>query len=304
MKKTLILLFVITTLYSQKSYLDKTKEYIDHHYFNTLKNLDSYLSNDYKPHGNEIYKNRLYIILSLQTKGIHDIKPTIYLHSNLYLPKTQKKIYLVFDRYSNEDNYKEQAYESLDNKDQENTKVNVGLKYFLLKKKNRSIYTQFGVKFKSPLKFYFKLGGDKRVILDKWIVDLENNFYYYLEEDGFLPSVSTTFTRVFNNTFIFKNNYEITYKSGEQLFKFINKLKLYHYINKKNSIIYSIYFNALFDDNCTFCSNLYTLSLIYTKKLKSWLYLDFIPKVDFLRENSFDKSFSFILNCKIIFNKQ
>ena len=306
MKKILFLIILTLNLLGKDQYLWHIKDirdYISNHYLNTLTNIDNYLSDDYTTHNDQIYKNRLYMITSLQaTKD--QIKPTLYLHSNLYLPKTQKKLYLVFDKYSDENRYKDQIYENKIDKDsKQSTKLNIGLKYFFIKKDNRNLYTQFGVKVHSPLKFYFKLGGNKELIIDSWTLNLENNFYYYLKKEGFSPSFLFSIKKSLNNSFTLKNYYELLYKTDKNLLSFISSIKLYHNIDKVKMLTYEFYFNALANQNCTFCSNLYSINTTYTNKLKPWLYIDLMPKFDFYKESSFDASFAFIINFRIIFNK-
>ena len=306
MKKALFLIILTLNLLGKDLYLWHIKDirdYISKHYLNTLTNIDNYLSNDYTTHNDQIYKNRLYMITSLQINK-NQIKPSLYLHSNLHLPKTQKKLYLVFDKYSDEIRYKDQTYENQNDKNsKQDTKFNIGLKYFFIKKDNKNLYTQFGIKLHSPLKFYFKLGGDKELNFNTWTLNLENNFYYYLTKDGFIPSLLLSIKKPINSNFTFKNYYELLYKSDTNLLSLISSVRVYHNIDKRQMLIYEFYFNALANQNCTFCSNLYSINTTYTNKLKPWLYIDLIPKLDFYKDSSFNPSFAFIINFRTIFSK-
>ena len=311
MKKLLLSIFLLFSIANCSEYVDQLKnarKKVTNNYLDFLKSIDNYLSNDdteyygYNDYENTIYKNKLLAILSLKAVEYEGFKPSLYLKTRIILPKTKDTIELTLDKYTDNTTDNKNIDDDLDNR-MRDSKINIGLTYYLKKSSDFKVYAKLGARLHPPFNLYGRLNAKKSAFLNTTKITFEQNMYYYIHKEGFIPSISINFLHPINKKYVLQEKHELIWKEKKSEIELENFLRLHQFINKKNRFSYTLSYGAIDDDKCNFCTNYYSFDIKYHRKINDWFFIDTIPQVSWKRENNFHSAFSFIFNIGILFGR-
>ena len=313
MKKFIPLIILLLSITYANEYVEQLKDArqkVTNNYLDFLKSVDNYLSNDYteyyghNDYDNTIYKkNKLLAILSLKAVEYEGFKPSLYLKTKIILPKTKDKIELTLDKFTDDTTDNKNIDDDFDN-NMRDSKINIGLSYYLKKSENFNIYAKLGARLHPPFNIYGRLNAKKNIFLNNTRLTLEQNIYYYIHKQGFIPSVSINIIYpVKNDKFILQEKHQLIWREKQDEIELENFLRLHQVVNNKNRFAYTLSYSAINDDECSFCTHYYSFDIKYHRKITDWFFIDTIPQIGWKRENNFHSAYSFIFNIGMLFGR-
>jgi len=277
MKKIFMIIIISNILFAKnqetKDEIDLFRESVADYYYRFIDFSTSFLykkSNyDYIKKHNKL---KVYFDNSIDEDGKY--KGSLSIRANLKLPKISKNLYLTVDKESSNIN-RDEKKSSLQT-DKQSSRV--GLKYYFLRDKDKTIYTKLGgrINLKGD-KFYFKFGADKQGKLKDINTYLYFNEYYYIKDEKFKTQFGLDFRKNLSEKYILSELNDITIDDNSDTY-LTNTLLLDQYLNKRSMLSYWTSVITLYDDHSLETDSV-SFNIKYHYLLKKWIFVDVIPSV-------------------------
>jgi hypothetical protein len=315
MKKFLILLFIplfYNILYADLVDLNTTTEYtkeISHSfrksttkgYHRLLQTIDSYFSENEdinKTAYRQIRKNRLQIVLSIK----EGTKLNLHLRGKIVLPQLKNRVELTFSQRDNQEIDNQSASSGYDDVVSD-SKLHIGLKYYLYKKRRSSAYAKLSFKIRSPFGPYLKFGIDKSYLNDNLLeTSFQNAFYYYLNGNDVAASTAVTFYKPLTTDYWIGQGNKLFWE-GERKLYLRNNIILYQIFDLNNRIAYKIDYTTSYDHIEKLQHESCSISAGYFHRFDKWFFVEAVPKLKKSREHGYGTETLFTLNLGMLLSK-
>ena len=286
MKKILIILIPLAGLLCAfDNDLIRYKESIANFYYDFLDSSTSFLydkSNiDYIKKHNHL---RLYINTSIDKNRKVKISPS--LRANIKLPKISKNLFLTIEKKSKvSDNPNE--IKTLSTEESKSSRV--GLKYFLKRNDDLSIYAKLGGRpTKSLNKIYIQGSIEKIYKYEKHYFFAYLHQDYYFKNKILVSSLGLDYRQKLDKKFSFIQNNNLTMEDKQKT-TLTNSFIIEQYISKKVNLSYWTTLYSI--KNNHFKLNSISYNFKYHRALKKWLFIDIIPSLvkNFNQNHNYDK---------------
>ena len=273
-------------------------------YRHLLQKIDAYFS-DTSSHerftyDRLLYDNRIETVFSFQYRE-HRLRPNLYLRGHIVLPRTSKKLELVFSRQTTQ-RLKNQAIDPEYERGVSDQRVNVGLKYYFFKKSDFALYSKIGMRLNlAKLDLYAKVGAERLVHTPYFNTILSADLYHYLIEEGFIATGDIDFVKHFSDTYTLEQDNRIVWREDGEVTTTEHTLRLYHFYDRRNRFEYWISLLTRDDDRWNYCSDTYTAALKYHHDVNGWLFYEIIPQLYRSREEHFTLQRAISVNFGLLF---
>ncbi len=246
----------------------------------------------------QIRENKLQIILSLK-EG-----PAVNLHlrGKIVLPQLKNRVELTFSQKDNQEIDNQSAstgYDDIVN----DSKLHVGLKYYLYRKKRSSAYGKLSFKLRAPFGPYLKLGLDKSYLSETFLETSWNNaLYYYLNGNDLAASTTVTFFKPVTTDYWVGQSNKLFWK-GESTLYLTNSLTLYQIFDLNNRIVYKTDYTTSWDKKDQFAHDSCSISAGYFHRFDKWFFVELVPKLRKRRDNSYRTETLFTLNLGMLLGR-
>ncbi len=288
------------------SFFDHYHRLLTEKYHRLIRRIDAFLSDtktvDTYKVDRILYRNRLETIFSFQYKE-HRLKPNLYLRGNILLPRTSKRLELVFSKQT-DTRLKNQTIDPSYERGITDEHVNVGLKYYFIKKEDFSLYSKLGMRLNlAKLDAYAKVGMQKYLKTPFVRTVLSANLYRYIRQEGFIATGGIDFVRPMGEIFTLEQDNRILWKEEEKETTTEHILKLYHELDDRNRLEYWFSLLTKDDEKWNLCSDTYTLALKYHHKINNWLFYEIVPQLYRQREDHFKLERAITFDFGVTFGK-
>jgi hypothetical protein len=303
MKKIFLLLFFISSILfadfnstketfkevSQSFRKKTTKKY---HRF--LNKIDSYFGesddinrSSYK----EIRKNKLQIVLSVKEKA----KLGLHLRGKIVLPQLKNRAELTFSQNDDQELDNQNAISQHDDVVSD-SKLHVGLKYYLYREERSRAYAKLSLKIRSPFGPYIKFGVDKSYLSDDFFeTDFNNALYYYLNGNKLSASTAVTFYKYINNDYQIAQGNKLYWKGKKDLY-LNNSIILYQIFGLYDRVTYKTDFTTSYNSDEKFAHDMFSFSVGYFHRFDKWFFIEAIPRFTKKRDNDYRGEVLFTIN--------
>ena len=287
------------------SYIDKAHQSLSEWIYNTSNKIDLFFSR-YKQ--SDIKSTDSYIDTSFDTY-YEEHQKTLYRYNikvRLRLPRTSKRLHLVFKDYKNSI--------SSDRQNSSNISDSVGNNSYLLgvafdKFKSRYLHLRAGsgVRFHgiSPDAYIFMHISKKFYSDFKWQMKLNLKAKYFIKrknEDGLEIIASKVISDSLKFIFSNKYHYRQNYSTKNEL---VNTLLLEQYLNHKEGLSYSFSLYSSDTDSENLKLRYYLLQTSYKNYFyKNYLYYNFTPGIIFREHRDFKPSFKVVFRIGACFGEK
>ncbi len=314
MRKIIFLIFISTALFADFHLLDfnETKNTIKKEsktfhknatkkYHRFLNMVDSYFGNSndinrssYK----KIRKNRLEVILSLKDSS----KFNIHLRGKIVLPQLKNRAEITFSQ--NDDKEIDNQSTTNENDDViEDSKLHVGLKYYLYKEKRSTAYAKLSFKIQSPFGPYIKIGIDKKYIDNNFLeTKFRHALYYYLNGNDLSASTSISFFKPITDDYWLGEGNKLYWKGGRNLY-LKNSLILYQIFDINNRLSYKTEYTTSYNNIDKLNHNSFSVSTGYFHRFDKWFFIEIAPKFRKKRSNHYKNEKLITLNFGMLLGK-
>ncbi|OQX73645.1 MAG: hypothetical protein B6D59_05060 [Campylobacteraceae bacterium 4484_4] len=288
----------------KETFFDRYHRIITQKYHNFIRKIDTFLSDTVEIEEHKldeiIYKNRLETVFSFQYKE-HQLKPNLYLRGNILLPRTSERLELVFSKQT-DTRLKNQTIDPSYERGINDEHVNVGLKYYFMKRKDFALYSKLGMRLNlSKFDLYAKVGARQYLYNSLFRTILSANLYHYVREDGFIATGGVDFVREMGERFTLEQDNRVVWREETDETTTEHILKLYHQLDNRNRLEYWVSLLTRDDEEWNFCSDTYTAAIKYHHKINKWLFYDIIPQLYRQREDHFRLERAITFNFGITF---
>ena len=270
-------------------------------YHRFLRKIDSYFSESddiNKTSYRQIRKNRLQIVLSIK----EGTKLNLHLRGKIVLPHLKNRVELTFSQKDNQEIDNQSAstgYDEVVN----DSKLHVGLKYYLYREKRSSAYAKLSLKVRSPFGPYLKVGIDKSYLSDTFLeTSFENALYYYLNGNDLSASTAVTFFKPVSNDYWIGQGNKLYWKGKEKLY-LTNNIILYQIFDLNNRIAYRTDFTTSYENSKRFAHDSCSISAGYFHRFDKWFFVEAVPKLRKARKNGYRTETLFTLNLGMLLGK-
>ncbi len=287
------------------SYIDKAHQSLSEWIYNTSNKIDLFFLR-YKQ--SDIKSTDSYIDTSFDTY-YEEYQKTLYRYNikvRLRLPRTGKRLHLVFKDYKNSI--------SSDRQNSSNISDSVGNNSYLLgvaldKFKSRYLHLRAGsgVRFHgiSP-DAYISLQVSKRFFTgSKWQFELSSTARYFAKRKN-EDTISFISSKVLDSylKFTILNNYHYQQKTSDKQ-EVVNALILDQYLNSKKGVSYSASIYSSGDSKEAFKLHYYLLQLLYKRYFyKNYAYYEITPGIIFRDSRAFKPDFKVMFKVGLFFGKK
>jgi hypothetical protein len=295
------LLIADTNITTSKSNI---RDIITDGYHKVLNSLDCFLTN-YKDVNNSNYEkikqNKLYMIVSLKDNENSPLQTSFHIRGKIKLPQLQNRVEITFNKDDEESDskYVNSEYEDV----LKDTRLHVGLKYYLYKESNSQAYAKVSIRTHSPIGLYAKMGIYKSYLYHDFKTSFNHALYYYIHDKKYAASSSVSFVLPLYDRFGIGQKNRWLWKEHDRSTSLEHTIWLYHIIDSKNRLQYQLSYATIDDELCDFCREWYGADIRFRHHISKWSFIEFIPEVLKRRENSFELEKQFTINFGITFSK-
>jgi hypothetical protein len=270
-------------------------------YHRFLNMVDSYFANSNdinRSSYREIRKNRLEIILSLKDSS----KLNLHLRGKIVLPQLKNRAELTFSQ--NDDQEIDNQSTTNENDDViSDSKLHVGLKYYLYREKKSTAYAKLSLKVRSPFGPYIKFGVDKSYMNNNFLeTKFRNALYYYINGNDLSASTSISFFKPITDNYWIGEGNKLYWK-GERSLYLKNSLILYQIFDLNNRISYKTEYTTSYDNIDKFNHDNFSLSAGYFHRFDRWFFIEVAPKFRKKRDNHYKNEKLITLNFGMLLGK-
>ncbi len=297
----ILLLFIHPSIYANFIDFNDTKEISTKfrkdstkNYYRLLNSIDSYFSNSNdinRSSYRKIRKSKLQIVMSIKDGP----KLNLHLRGKIILPRLKNRVELTFSQNDN----KEIDNQSTTNKSDDvvnDSKMHVGLKYFLYREKKSNAYAKLSLKVRSPFGPYIKIGVDKSFLNKNFLeTNIDHALYYYVNGGDISASTAISFFKPITNKYWIGQGNKL-YWEGEETLYLKNSIILYQIFDLNNRIAYKTDYTTSYDRTDKFNHDDFSISAGYFHSFDKWFFVEIAPRLRKERENSYKNEFLFTLN--------
>ncbi len=273
---------------STKNEIDNYRKIVTMGYYDTLNNIDCYLT-DYndtnRSNYKQISKNKLQVILSVKniTKDSADV--ALRLRGKIVLPQLKDKMELTFSQRDDEqiDN---QSLSSDHDDIVNDSKLHVGLKYYLYKEKKSKAYGKLSFKLSSPFGLYAKLGIDRSYLYKDFETVFNHGLYYYVNENKFAASSAVSFFKPITVDYWIGQQNSLYWESKDSIYLKHN-ITLYQILGLNDRILYRTSYTTSYDDVDRFEHDSFGCSVGYFHRFNKWFFIEMVPEFRKHRDNGY-----------------
>ena len=245
-----------------------------------------------------------YLRLSIESAWLEgqgfSSKPGINL--KVRLPKTQKKVKLVFESEADEKrNTLDRATRetpTTDSQGQDNSYV-AGLEGEFGRPQQWKFRPSIGLRLSSPLDPYVKFRADRHEYFTKWALYLNETLYWY-DSSGFGSDTTMRWDRKLDEDLLLRFNSFIRYTDENDYYELSQTVGLIQTLSPKQAITYQFGVFGISEPSTHVTT--YLLNAVYRYNLhKDYLFMDVQPQVLFERENDFDSHLELLLRLEIFY---
>ena len=271
------------------------------HYHRFLEKIDMFFSGSdeiNKTCYRQIRENKLQVVFSIK-EG-----PAVNLHlrGKIILPQLKNRVELTFSQKDNQEIDNQSAstgYDDIVN----DSKLHVGLKYYLYRKKRSSAYGKLSFKLHAPFGPYLKLGLDKSYLSETFLeTSWDNAFYYYLNGNDFAASTTLTFFKPVTPDYWVGQSNKFFWE-GESILYLTNSVTLYQIFDLNNRIVYKTDYTTSYDKISRFEHDSSSISAGYFHRFDKWFFAELVPKLRKRRDNHYRTETLFTLNLGMLLGK-
>lgn len=293
----LICLPLFADFNSTKKEIDDYLKIVTNGYYDTLNSVDCYLT-DYndtdRSNYKQISKNKLQVILSVKdiTKDSADV--TLRLRGKIVLPQLKDKMELAFSQKDDEqiDNQSISSdYDDIVN----DSKLHVGLKYYLYKEKKSKAYGKLSFKLSSPFGLYAKFGIDRGYLYKDFETIFNHGLYYYVNENKFAASSAVSFFKPITVDYWIGQQNKIYWESKDSIYLNHN-ITLYQILGLNDRILYRTSYTTSYDDADQFKHDSFGCSVGYFHRFNKWFFIEIVPEFRKHRNNGYKAETLLTLN--------
>jgi hypothetical protein len=266
-------------------------------YYDTLNTIDCYLT-DYndtnRSNYKQISKNKLQIILSVKNITRDSADVALRLRGKIVLPQLKDKMELTFSQKDDEqiDNQSINSdYDDIVN----DSKLHIGLKYYLYKEKKSNAYGKLSFKLSSPFGLYAKFGVDRSYLYKDFETVFNHGLYYYINENKLAASSAVSFFKPITVDYWIGQQNRLYWESKDCIYLKHN-ITLYQILDLNNRILYRTSYTTSYDDTDQFEHDSFGCSIGYFHRFNKWFFIEMVPEYRKHRENGYNSETLLTLN--------
>ncbi len=308
MKKILILLSLLSSIsFATKNdtcYLDKTHKTLSDWVYNTSNSLDLFFA---KKDINSLQSTGSYLDLSLDSY-LEERKKTNYrlnVKFRLKLPRTQKRLNIVFEDYKKTLSIDKQNSDTVGNSLENNSYI-LGIQMEKLKSKYMQANFGGGIRFSgiSPDTYISIYIGKDFYNFSNWQLEFNNQVRYFAKR-GLDNTANISLSKVLNQNikFSFQNSYHFI-KNRNRLNEVSNSFIVEQYVGKNRGFSYLASIYSFSDRDRNFKINYYLAKVTYKRYFyHNFAYYELSPGLIFRREDDFKPNARIVFKIGIFFGK-
>jgi len=299
----LISLSLFADFNSTKKEIEDFRKKATEGYYDVLNNIDCYLT-DYndtnKSNYNKISKNRLQIVLSIKDIKKDSAKVSLHLRGKIILPQLQNKMELTFSQKDDEQIDNQNINSDYDDVVKD-SKLHIGLKYYLYKEKKSAAYGKLSFKLSSPFGLYTKLGIDKSYLYKDFETVFNHGLYYYINSSKLAASTAVSFFKPITVDYWIGQQNKLYWASKDSIYLKHN-ITLYQILDLYNRILYKTSYTTSYD-LYQFEHDSVSFSVGYFHRFDKWFFIEAVPEFRKLRDNGYQSEVLFTLNFGMLLSK-
>ncbi|MCH9813986.1 MAG: hypothetical protein K0U47_08610 [Epsilonproteobacteria bacterium] len=292
MRIILLSLFIHLTLFADfnatKKEIDNFRKVVTLGYYGALNNLDCYLT-DYndtnRSNYKEISKHKLQIIISAKDISKDSAKLALRLRGKIVLPRLKEKFELTFSQNDDEQIDNQNINSGYDDVI-DDSKLHVGLKYYLYKEKKSKAYGKLSFKLRSPFGLYAKIGIDKSYLHKDFETLFNHGLYYYINDNKFAASSAVSFFKPITIDWWIGQQNRLYWEPEDGIYLSHN-LTLYQILDLNNRIFYKTSYTTAYDDIDHLQQDSFGCSIGYFHRFNKWFFIELIPEFKKRRSNQY-----------------
>ena len=213
----------------------------------------------------------------------------------LTLPNTERRVKLLFE--SNQEDRQAQDASLLDTVDSQ--EQSVGLRFIKKTTAWWRAHTDIGVRFRGGLDSFVRFRLRRLFELGPWNLRVTQSLFWY---DSTGPGETTRFDAEWRiaTSYLFRASSQATWLDQNRYFDLSQYFFLFHDISRRRAVIYQAGVIGVTEPDPQTRS--YALSARLRQQLhRDWLFFEISPRIDYLRENTFQPQRSLTLRLEVIF---
>ncbi len=308
MRIILLSLFIHLSLFADfnatKKEIEDFRKTVTCGYYDTLNEIDCYLA-DYndtnRSNYEQISKHKLQIILSLKDISRNSAKVALRLRGKIVLPQLQNKIELTFSQNDDEQIDNQNINSDYDDV-VDDSKLHVGLKYYLYNEKKSKAYGKLSFKLRSPFGLYAKFGVDKSYLYKDFETVFNHGLYYYVNDNKFAASSAVSFFKPITVDYWIGQQNRLYWESSDSIY-LTNNITLYQILNLNDRIFYKTSYTTSYDDTDHLKHDSFGLSAGYFHRFNKWFFIEMIPEFKKRRSNHYKAETLMTLNFGMLLSR-
>lgn len=300
----LINLSLFADFNTTKKEIDDFRKTVTVGYYDTLNHIDCYLT-DYndtnRSNYKQISKHKLQVILSVKDISRDSAKVALRLRGKIVLPQLKHKMELTFSQ--NDDEQMDNQNINSDYDDViDDSKLHVGLKYYLYKEEKSKAYGKLSFKLSSPFGLYAKFGIDRGYLYKDFETVFNHGLYYYINDNKLAASSAVSFFKPITVDYWIGQQNRLYWESEDSIYLSHN-ITLYQILGLNNRILYRTSYTTSYDDIDQFEHNSFGCSVGYFHRFNKWFFIEMIPEFKKRRDNGYKSETLITLNFGMLLSK-
>ena len=220
----------------------------------------------------------------------------------LSLPATQKKLKLVIENSSDEDESLEDKNRPsrVDENSDDQERLSAALQFINKEADRWDSKAELGLRARTPIDIFVRHTARRRWDIEgPWSMKFRQRWAYY-KESGYRANEELSFERRINDNWFYRMKTEVEWREEIDSMRAAQVFSFYHRISDKRGVEYqagtiahSLHHTVI--DNSYFAIDY--RQLLY----EDWLYLDVIPEIVFPREDDYRASTSLTVRLEVLF---
>lgn len=284
------------------NFLDKQNTYITKRIMGITTRVDSFVSRSETP---SLENNNSFVVLNVEPVfmpgGEHDYN--INLRGRADLPNTKKRMRLIFESQPDEDfSLSDQGRSGhVDSEEIASERSIAGVEYAKEVGANKwrpSI--DLGTRLDFPVDTFVRLKFRRvQAVTQTWQVYTRVNLPYFAQR-GAQPSMRIENTKKMGEAYVFRTMSHYKYTRRERLQEYFQSFQINQWVSPALTMEYKL---GAFGDNKGLRAVKGYFAFVAAKRLiyDDWLYLSFIPEVNYLRQDDWAPSYRFTLQLRAVY---
>lgn len=194
---------------------------------------------------------------------------------SLDLPETKRRVKLVLNNDEDEHTTKD-PINTLNDDD-----FSSSLGYIFQNDRYLSFQSNLGAKFSSNSEVFFRTRARINIYIEKFKLTIAQKLTFFSKSDD-IYSTQLDLSRAINDNFSLKLANKADINPKDNSLDLTSSINLYHILNKKEGILYSLGTNG--DNKNNLYGRDYTYNIRYRNRFKDGYYYDINPAIEYLKE--------------------